>query len=172
MYVGVCILTNKSEILWDKVAFRSLSGASEVGDWKYSNSNVLVKELVKRMKMRLCDLTFLLFAVWLYANVIDAIALEDKDTSPEMSGDNYLSLRQMLLDGILEKSPFFDENMTPKRGTQVKQLPPGFQGVRGRRSDKNKLVKDPIPGFLGVRGKKDLSRTQCHCNNDDNEFEN
>ncbi|KAG8197861.1 hypothetical protein JTE90_024260 [Oedothorax gibbosus] len=104
----------------------------------------------KTEKMRLCDLTFLLLAVWLYAYVINAIALEDN--SLEMPRDNYLALRSMLLDGMVEKFPFLEENRTPKRGTGVKQVRPDFIPVRGRRSKKKKAPKGR-KGFVGVRGK-------------------
>lgn len=70
------------------------------------------------------------------------------------------SLRQLFLQRVLDPGSF-DENLNKIREAGLKrahargldQFPPGFVGVRGRKSEKAK-VKEPFPGFLGVRGKK------------------
>ncbi|GFY46660.1 hypothetical protein TNIN_221131 [Trichonephila inaurata madagascariensis] len=63
----------------------------------------------------------------------------------------------MLIPRLLQSNSFEDylRETGPKRAhvRRFERLPPGFLGVRGKKSEKNK-AKNPIPGFLGVRGKK------------------
>ncbi|GFX54735.1 hypothetical protein TNCV_2822561 [Trichonephila clavipes] len=75
----------------------------------------------------------------------------------QVGGKAPTSLRQMLVPRLLQSNSFEDHlwETGPKRAhvRRFEQLPPGFLGVRGKKSEKNK-AKNPIPGFLGVRGKK------------------
>ncbi|XP_071044319.1 uncharacterized protein [Parasteatoda tepidariorum] len=78
----------------------------------------------------------------------------------EISKDSLSALRQMLIQNMLRPKDFDDSLVRireagPKRAhaRRFDQLPPGFVGVRGKKSEKSK-IKEPVPGFLGVRGKK------------------
>ncbi|GIY14319.1 hypothetical protein CDAR_618941 [Caerostris darwini] len=66
--------------------------------------------------------------------------------SPEMPG-----FRPMLVFQPRSVEDTRVREADPKRAHVRRFEPPGFLGVRGKKSSKS---NDPVPGFLGVRGKK------------------
>ncbi|GFT47679.1 uncharacterized protein NPIL_122441 [Nephila pilipes] len=107
-------------------------------------------------EMGTLQIPMLLFVVCFSVSSTSSTGLLEENTSPEV-GNTPSSFRQMLVRRLLHPNNFEDHfrETGPKRAhvRRFEQLPPGFLGVRGKKSEKNK-AKNPVPGFLGVRGKK------------------